>query len=259
MFSLCVAPLNPAQLHARNSLVRHFCLALVYYLKGLLISTLLPVTLYTMGPYSMSDEDRNKLKKKRLFLINNMELSEEFFAYLLQEDILTEEKYRRLKLPILTEKEKAGQFLDYIVKRGPKAFDRLIYALVQTDQERVAFELDPNFTLTHPTQCTEEPGKKDIKSVNPQQKKEEEAAAYVYLDPRAKTLPPHPGMEKPHQILADFMTVHRTPFSYPQTFTYTAYCDTCHSTVSIITEQDSLTVGQLSDRHQLDMRDKKVH
>ena len=41
-----------------------------------------------------------------------------------------------------TSGSKAGKLIDIIMKRGDKAFERLIYALIESDQDQIALELD---------------------------------------------------------------------------------------------------------------------
>lgn len=43
-----------------------------------------------------------------------------------------------------TESRKVGVLLDTLMRRGNRAFDRFIYALVQTDQDSLAISLDPD-------------------------------------------------------------------------------------------------------------------
>ena len=93
----------------------------------------------------MQKRDINKLNNKRLFLIKNLNLSNEFFKYFREEvGVLNDDLEKEIKEE--PERSRAGYFLDIISKRSERSYNALLNALYKTDQTRILVELEPRFT-----------------------------------------------------------------------------------------------------------------
>ena len=89
----------------------------------------------------MLEKHRLILNENRLVLVRQLEISSEFFAVLIRDDIITSVMAEMIKFE-KTAHDKAAKFLDTLHKRGPKAFERFILSLVETKQYDLAALLD---------------------------------------------------------------------------------------------------------------------
>lgn len=92
----------------------------------------------------MNDQDRNKLKVNRTFIIKNLENVIDVVDRLLAFDIITE----GMKEEIEAEKGKQSQIrkiLDILPRRGPEAFKQFLHILSDTSNGFIANQLSPGF------------------------------------------------------------------------------------------------------------------
>lgn len=81
------------------------------------------------------------LTQNRVDIVQNLKVTESLLTHLRQDYTLTEEMQQEIDAKETTMK-KASCLIDTLMRRGDKAFDRLIYALVGTDQDHLAKLLD---------------------------------------------------------------------------------------------------------------------
>lgn len=92
----------------------------------------------------MQKSDIDKINNKRLFLIKNLNLTNEFFKHFLEETgVLNDDLVQEIKEE--PERSRVGHFLDVISKRSERSYIALLNALYKTDQIRVLTELEPRF------------------------------------------------------------------------------------------------------------------
>lgn len=91
----------------------------------------------------MSDVHKDILKRNRVFIIKHTEPNSLLFSSLLVNDVLTDTKLEELNYAIKSNYAKVSSLLDFLVKRGPHAFEYFIQALLISDNELVALQLDP--------------------------------------------------------------------------------------------------------------------
>jgi hypothetical protein len=97
---------------------------------------------------AMSQKDRDTLRSKRVLLVQNVIVNEELLSSLQASNILLDDMKEEIEGK-KTRSSKVGFLLDVIVKRGKTAFEEFIKALVITNQEHLAKELDVNLTNHH--------------------------------------------------------------------------------------------------------------
>lgn len=95
---------------------------------------------------AMAPIHKNALTQKRVFLVNNIILSEEFFGFLTADRSITPSMKEEIEAHSRTSPGRIGKLLDFLPKRHARAFDTLLRALVETDQEHIAVVLDKNRT-----------------------------------------------------------------------------------------------------------------
>jgi len=96
---------------------------------------------------AMTPSQQHLLTKNRVYLVNTIILSEEFFAFLTADKSITATMKEEIEAHSKTNQGRIGKLLDFLPKRPAKAFNTLLRALVETDQEHVAHVLDKNRTI----------------------------------------------------------------------------------------------------------------
>lgn len=89
----------------------------------------------------MTPTDQDNLLRNRLLLVRQTKVTEDLLSCLLEDYTLTVEMKQEIEAE-RTESKRVGVLLDTLMRRGNRAFDRFIYALVQTDQDSLALSLD---------------------------------------------------------------------------------------------------------------------
>lgn len=87
--------------------------------------------------YAMSDHHRAVLRRNRVFLLKNVMINDLLFDHLQEDNIITEDM-REYIFNNTTTRRRIGELLDIIPKRGPKAYECFIKALVASDQYNTA-------------------------------------------------------------------------------------------------------------------------
>ena len=93
----------------------------------------LPITI------NMEEIHRRILRQNWVYLIDNL-IPDELADHLLQESIITNDMYEEIRVRA-TKKEKITHLLFIIQRRGPQAFEKLLAALRNTEQEFIADQL----------------------------------------------------------------------------------------------------------------------
>lgn len=104
--------------------------------------------------YSMSEIDRQKIRRFRVLLLKTLVLNEEFLSYLSYHEILQDEEKERLENPTMTKMQRVGHFLDYLPRRGPTAYQMFINALCTTNQDHIARMLEGEVAETAASSST---------------------------------------------------------------------------------------------------------
>ena len=102
----------------------------------------------------MADCHRTALRSNRVCLVQNPHEVSTVLQHLITDKILTDD----MKESILvkpTRSAKVGALLDILPKRGCKAFDRFVWALIQSGQYDCAKALDPQLASQLPKSETE--------------------------------------------------------------------------------------------------------
>ena len=90
----------------------------------------------------MDSRHRTALTKNRVLLVNNMIVDKEFLSHLQEAHILHDNHVDEI-LTKPTKAAKAGEFLSILQRRGPKAMEVFITALLKTQQNRIADQVEP--------------------------------------------------------------------------------------------------------------------
>lgn len=91
----------------------------------------------------MSQKHRDILIKKRLKLVQGVKVTEDLLSCLMQDYTLTIDMKEEVEAERISSK-KVGTLLDNLMRREDTAFDRFVFALVETNQDGMAQLLDEN-------------------------------------------------------------------------------------------------------------------
>lgn len=80
----------------------------------------------------MNDVHRETLRKNWVYLLENL-VTDELLDYLLGKEVITPDMYEEINVQ-LTRQDKVTHFLSILQRRGPRAFDNFLDALVATNQ-----------------------------------------------------------------------------------------------------------------------------
>ncbi len=92
----------------------------------------------SLGPWEF-------VRRNRLHLVRTLILSEDLYSYLRQKRVLTEDLEETIKCEKKTSSQR-GKLLDILPKRGEDAIEHFIEALIITEQEKLAKEINPSVT-----------------------------------------------------------------------------------------------------------------
>ena len=94
----------------------------------------------------MDRKHKNIIARKAVELTSDLRITPEFTAILYAKKKLSENDMEWYAMDCHTSRQKSSKFQREYIKRGPEAFEVLIDALVQTDQNHLARLLDPTLT-----------------------------------------------------------------------------------------------------------------
>lgn len=93
----------------------------------------------------MDEIHRHTLRTNWVYLMENL-IPDELADHLLQESIITSDMYEEIRVKA-TKKEKITHLLFIIQRRGPRAFEKLLSALRNTEQDFIADQLLQTVTI----------------------------------------------------------------------------------------------------------------
>lgn len=95
----------------------------------------------------MSTLERDMLKNNRVSINRTLQLTDDFFDVIMEDNIITEYLKEKIKKAGDPRETKIAELLRFLPRRGPRAFKKFIEACVSSDQLDLAITLDKEYAL----------------------------------------------------------------------------------------------------------------
>ncbi|KAI0215774.1 hypothetical protein LSAT2_032163 [Lamellibrachia satsuma] len=101
----------------------------------------------------MSDLHRHVLRKNQRYLLNNIIINEDFYAELINNDLINDSMLEDIRVCRM-DSEKIARLLDMLPRRGPRAFDNFVTVLLKTSHPDPAKKLKASEATERFRRCT---------------------------------------------------------------------------------------------------------